>query len=265
MKETTLCWRCGKEVPYQKKLRAYCKECKALEEKEQEETKREYSKLKTMIMFENALKCMESQNINMHYYYEACQVVKEKALKDTNTFDSSVEMMVCIELINNQIKVTPQKEFRKYKVDFMLPDLKIILEVDGYLHNSSNAMLKDAKRDIEILNELGQGWEVIRLKTSQIENKLIYLVDDLKKIYKERQELRKKYNGILPDGYNDYTKILYKDMLGLYKYDEAYLTETNKQEIRNSIELKCYTKGKKNSDYDKIKNYFTNRKANEKV
>lgn len=263
MEETTICWYCEKEIPYEESgKRAYCHECKKIVQDEHEKLINEYLKNKALIMYENAITKMEEQKINMHYYYEACGVVKERILKDCNTFDSALEIMACIELINNEIKVKPQVEFGKYKVDFLLPDLKIVLEIDGYWHNSSKVMLRDAKRDVEILNELGSGWEIIRVKTSQIEKRLAYLVDDIKKIHKERQLLRKKNMGILPDNYNEHTKILYKDMLGLYKYDSAYLTQTERQEIKNSVELKCYGRGKKNSDYYKIREYFESKKNN---
>lgn len=261
MEDTTICWNCEKEIPYNENgKRAYCNECQKYVEEEHNKNVQDYLRCKTLLMYENALNKMEKQKINMHYYYEACQVVKEKALKECNTFDSAEEIMVCIELINNEIKVKPQVKFGKYKVDLMLSDLKIILEIDGALHNNSKNMLRDAKRDIEILNELGNGWEIIRIRTSQIEKRLMYLVEDIKKIYKQRQELRRNNHGILPDNYNDYTKLLYKDVLGIYKYDQAYLTETDKQEIKNSIELKCYKKPNKNNDYNKIKNYFEKKK-----
>lgn len=261
MEETTICWYCEKKIPYDETgKRAYCDDCKKLVQEEHDDLIKQYLKAKTLVMYENALEKMESQKINMHYYYEACQVVKERALKDYTTFDSALEIMASIELVNNKIMVKPQVEFGKYKVDLMLPDLKIILEIDGYWHNNSKKMLSDAKRDIEILNQLGPGWEIIRLKTTQIEKRLSYLVDDIKKVYKERQLLRKRNRGILPDNYNEYTKILYKDILGLYKYDSSYLTETEKEEMNISTELKCYSHAKKDNDYDKIKKYFENKK-----
>lgn len=266
MEDTTICWRCGKEIEYNPLgKRTYCLECEKLAVEERDRLTNQYLKCKTMIMYENALDKMEEQKINMHYYYEACQVIKEKALNDYKSFDSAVEMMTCIELINNKIRVKTQVEFDKYKVDFMLPDLKIILEIDGYWHNNSKKMLQDAKRDVEILNQLGSEWELIRLKTTQIEKRLIYLVDDIKKIYKERQQLRKRNRGILPDNYNEYTKILYKDLLGIYKYDKEYLTDIEKQELNNKTELKCYSQSKKANDYDKIKNYFENKNRGSQI
>lgn len=269
MGDSMICWLCGEEMPYSNSLkRTYCSNCKEKAKEKQKKLINDYLKHKTLIMYENALEKMEKQKIDMSFYYEACQVVKERALKDYNTFDSALEIMTCIELINNEIMVKPQVEFGKYKVDFMLPDLKIILEIDGYWHNNSKKMLSDAKRDIKILNQLGPGWEIIRLKTTQIEKRLNTLVDNIKKIYNERQLLRKRNRGILPDNYDDYTKILYKNILGIYKYDNSYLTDTEKEEMNSRGELNCYKKHKRTNDYDKleqenlnkIKNYFENKK-----
>lgn len=259
--DTTLCWRCGKEIPYNSiETRAYCPECQLLAQQESEELTQNYLKYKSLIMYENALKGMEKQKLNMHYYYEACQVLKERIISDYKTFESADEIMACIELLNNEIEVKPQYRIGKYTVDFMLPKLKIILEIDGYLHNNSKVLLRDAKRDVEILNELGSGWEVIRVKTSVIEKRLMFLVDDIIKEYKMRQQLRKCNHGILPDNYNDYTKVLYKDILGLYKYEDGYLTDTDKREMKDYNELKFYKGNKQTNNYYQIKNFIEKKK-----
>ncbi len=264
--DTTLCWLCGKEIPYNEEgNRAYCDDCGRKVEEENKITYEEYLKLSALVRYEKALKTMEQQKINMHYYYEACQVVKERLLKDYNSFESSHEIMVAIELINNEIKIIPQKKINQYTADFMLPDLKIILEIDGYWHNNSKTLLRDAKRDVDIIDELGAGWEVIRVKTTTIEKRLMYLVDDIKKEYKERQLLRKNNHGILPDGFNDHTKILYKDMLGLYKYEEGYVTDIEEKELAEKRQARCYNGGSKKSSnyrnrYYRIKGYFEAKK-----
>lgn len=263
--ETTLCWYCGKEIPYQEDLRAYCRDCKDKKDKDYSDLYERYLKEQSLVMYEKALRQMEHQKFSMHYYYEACNVIKEKIKQDYRSFDSSHEIMVAIELINNKIKTIPHKKIERYTVDFMLPDLKIVLEIDGAWHYTSQNMLKDAKRDIEIISSLGVGWEVIRVKTSQVETKLMELVDFIKKTYKERQLLRKKHHGILPDNYSDHTKILYKDILELYKYDKDYMTDIEQKEINEKNESRLFNKYNKypkryKTQYYNIKNYFEAKK-----
>lgn len=237
IKEKLSCWRCGKEVYSTSSFRAYCKECKEVIYKEREQQTNEYIIMKSKVMFENAMKSMEKQKLDMDYYQEACYVVKDLIERKPNTFDSSCEIMACIQLINNEVKVTPQYKIKNYTVDFYLPELKIILEIDGYNHNSSKNLLYDAKRDANILQELGSGWEVIRIKTTLIEKRLAFLLEQIKREYKSRQIYRKNYNGILPDNFSDSTKALYKHILEISKYNESYKSNIEIEEQKYDREL----------------------------
>ncbi len=39
--------------------------------------------------------------------------------------------MACIELLRSQIKVKTQQRIGRKRVDFILPDMKVVLEIDG--------------------------------------------------------------------------------------------------------------------------------------
>lgn len=229
IKEKLTCWRCGKEVivdTTKRTVRAYCSDCKDKKAKEIEKLTNDYLVLRSKVMFENAMKCLEKQNIDMDYYREACDVIKELVDSKPSMFDSMNEITACIQLINDEVEIKPQYKIKNYRVDILLPTLKVALELDGQSHIGANKVLYDAKRDIDIINELGNGWEVIRVKNSFIEKKISCLLEAIKAEYKQRKLYREHYNGILPDNYSDYTKALYRDILGISKKNKNYKTQS---------------------------------------
>ena len=55
-----------------------------------------------------------------------------------------------------------------FVIDFVIPDKKIAIEVDGFKwHSSEKAMKRDRFKDYQLKRE---GWEVLRIKESEISN-----------------------------------------------------------------------------------------------
>ena len=193
------CWGC--DIPIRSyspkpQLRAFCPDCKTEYETTKEKTLKEYIRLKTIVMHERAIRFIEKQGCNISLYKDPAEVVLEYALAAPEKFGSSHEMMAAMELIRNEIKVKLQHKINRHRVDFFIPDMKVVLEVDGYMHDFRE--LKDSKRDVTILDELGKGWEVVRIPTKHIEANLKQLIPAIKAVYKEKQELRRKHGGFIP-------------------------------------------------------------------
>ena len=197
------CWYCGNAIsndydrPHN---RMYHDDCHAKAELAKDKQLKEYLELKTRVMYERALKNMEKQEyICLADYYDEAQLVLETALNDPNKFQSSDEMMTAMELLRNRIHTKVQYKLGRRRIDFLLPDLKVALEIDGALHKFK--VTKDTQREIEITNQLNQsekGWEVIRIPTNLIESHLTRLVPAIKKLYDTRQKLRAENNGFIP-------------------------------------------------------------------
>lgn len=223
------CWICGKEATkyfelsvfddkyskydvnkrdgiFRKEVhqREYCECCFEKIKRELKEDKANYIKLKKKLMFERALRILEKQKIDLYEYKDAIETVRNFSIENPNKFDSSHEMIACIILIDNEIKTSTQYKIGKYRVDFYLPELKVVLEIDGELHK--NNLYRDNKRDIEIRKELGNEWEIVRIKTKYIEQNAEMLVEAIKAIKKEKQKIRKKNYGILPEWYSERNK-----------------------------------------------------------
>ncbi|CAH1205698.1 hypothetical protein PAECIP111893_02396 [Paenibacillus plantiphilus] len=214
VKYTSLCWTCEKkvQVPDGSYIqRAYCPDC----EKEYTDKKaadlKEYVRLKALIMHERALRILEKQNAYLYQYKEASGVVLDFALMPGEKFSSSHEMVAAMELIRNRIKIKTQQSIGSYRVDFVIPEMNVVFEVDGYMHKSSK--IKDNQRDIDLRQILGSEWEVVRISTDDIEKRIGKLVVAIDAIAEYKRDVRSKHNGILPEWYssremNHYSKVI---------------------------------------------------------
>ena len=193
------CWICGShdvvghltvkdgsfvEAPHQERWRCYCKECKKKTETEYDAIKEEYVRLKKEVMFENAIETLECQSINIYDYREAIDAVHDYIRSNPDKFDSSYEVIAAIILIHNKVQCKPQAAIGRYRVDFMLPDEYVILEIDGERHK--NNKYRDSERDREIKEELGEFWEIIRIDTDLLKTNAKELVRAIRKICEYR-------------------------------------------------------------------------------
>lgn len=180
--------------------RAYCKKCYEKYQKDMENIKAEYIKNKTALMLERAIRILERQKIVIDSYREAVSVVREFSSENPGKFASAHEMIAAIVLIKNRVKTKTQYKIGKYRADFCLPELKIILEIDGDRHE--NSLYQDNERDKNIRNILGKDWEVVRIKTEYLEQNAKMLIKAIKTIRAEKQKIRSSNYGLLPEWYS---------------------------------------------------------------
>ena len=209
------CWNCGKAATVfppvyfmayggayrdEKQQRGYCEECAKAVAEQHAADKLEYLRLKKKLMFERAVRTLEHQKLDIYEYKDAIDAVQDYAMSNLEKLDSSDEMIAAIILVDNELQTTIGKSIGRYKVDFFIPELKAILEVDGERH--SGKLYYDNERDIEIRKTLGQEWEIVRIKTEYIEENAEMLVEAIKAIVAEKKKLREQNNGLLPDWYS---------------------------------------------------------------
>lgn len=207
------CWICGAEAtefptlwhgnsfdrePYTQ--RVYCKTCAEKYEKELKESKAEYIRLRKRLMYERAVRMLEKQNVDVYEYQEALNAVFDFSKANLEKFDSAEEMLAAAILIDNEIKIGIGKQVGKYTVDIIIPEMFVMLEIDGHTHR--NRLYYDNERDKDLRSELGGKWEVVRIKTEYIQENAELLVEAIKAIYAEKKRLRKENNGFLPDWYS---------------------------------------------------------------
>ena len=103
-------------------------------------------------------------------------------------FQSTEEIMVALELIRRGVKAHHQVTVQDYKVDFVLPDLKVALEIDGAIFHGKDRTRHDQIRDEVIAYQLGAGWEVVRISTDNINKNITKLVPAIRAVLADRKK-----------------------------------------------------------------------------
>ncbi|QHI72887.1 DUF559 domain-containing protein [Aminipila terrae] len=191
------CWNCGKETD-DKWLykRSYCEECAAVLAKQVSIDQVEYWRLKNKMMIERAVKRIEDSTDNIHpieFYKPAIKVVSNYTDAHPTAFASTEEALTAIILVANKIRAKVQYRILNFRVDFLLPDLHTVLEIDGKQHNK----YKDSKRDLQILYKLGKGWEIVRIETWEVNLSPEELPHTILEERLKKEEYRQKHGDTL--------------------------------------------------------------------
>lgn len=210
------CWYCGKEAtvtPTRKaennrgnklnvsNCRWFCEECAEKYQRQHQENRQEYIRLKADLMVERAIRSLEHQPIDLYEYKDAIEAVTGYVQDNPQKIDSADEVIAAIILVNEEIPIKLQASVGKYHVDFMLPSIKTILEVDGDRH--ADRIFYDNKRDKEIRSVLGDDWEIVHIKTEYVQLNAKKLYDAVIQIRTQKQLLRAKYDDDLPYMYHE--------------------------------------------------------------
>lgn len=198
---TIKCWNCGAKAtdtigvlrkhgvvypkPVSEYSRCYCKKCKKSVETAEREERKLYIKLKKKEMFKKACDLLESQGTNMYDYKPAIDVVEGFISENPDKFDSSYEVLAAIVLVHNRIMAKMQYKIGTYQVDFLLPELRIVLEIDGERHRNKKDY--DSSRDAFIQKALGPGWKIIRIPTDHLDKNAKKLPEAIRKVSEYRQ------------------------------------------------------------------------------
>lgn len=134
-------------------------------------------KNKYEIRYEKAIEEIAKQ-VPVEDYIRAISIAKKRMYD----YGSIPEAMVAIELVKYGCRVIPQQQVLNYHVDFLLPDEKIVIEVDGDLYHQ-----KGTDREAKIQLALGVEWEIIHLPAEAI-RKNIKAVDKCIKVRRMRRK-----------------------------------------------------------------------------
>jgi len=163
------CRFCGTPVrvfSYRPTLRFACADCKkeAVAQERAENAQRQSSvKVKKL---EQAIKRI-SKVADIADYQRGIDYVR-KNLNKPYWFGSTEEMMVALELMRRGVTAHHQVKVFEYRVDFILPDLKVALEVDGKIYHGKDKEKQQQIRDNAVCYKLGEDWQVIRIDTENI-------------------------------------------------------------------------------------------------
>lgn len=199
------CHICGEEIKsmtYKSNTKYTCQRCKLIDYMADKVVRVENNKDKKERKLKNAINKIEKQvGLKIKEYNKAIEVIRKNLHKD-KWFDSTEEIMTALELIRRNVKINHQVEFGIYRVDFLLPEEKIVLEVDGTIFHTEKTKEREDIRDSLIILNLGPEWEIIRITDELINQNIRRLLPAIRAIKKKRQLIRKQNNGELPDWYS---------------------------------------------------------------
>lgn len=199
------CHICGEEVKsmqYKSSMQYTCQRCKLMNYMADKIERIEDNKEKKERKLNNAINKIEKQvGSKIKEYDNAIGTIKKNLHKD-KWFDSTEEIMTALELTRRKIKIIHQVPFGIYRADFVLPEEKIVLEIDGTVFHTEKTKEKEDIRDSLIILNLGPEWEVVRITDELVNQNIRRLLPAIKAIKKKRQSIRKQYDGMLPDWYS---------------------------------------------------------------
>jgi very-short-patch-repair endonuclease len=210
------CWECGADIVKSFGVMdimsgRFCLECYRKHTKQYKETVAEYLRLKNVVMFERAMRIMEKAYVNMSKYKRYANAVKKHSAEYPDLYKSSDEIVAAVIMLETGIDFEMNYKVGQYIADMYIPEWKLILEIDGAVHEGKE--LKDSNRDIKIRQMLGGDWEIIRIPTKYIEQDPTRIPDAIQALAKQKRKLRKENGGFLPNSYSKREAAHYKNAM----------------------------------------------------
>ncbi|OPY59164.1 MAG: hypothetical protein A4E55_00381 [Pelotomaculum sp. PtaU1.Bin035] len=183
------CIECGKDFISDEDGRAKCTDCRELENKEINALNKQIAILTRQKRLRSAKRII-GELYGTYQGYETFLSELEASIDRPRWFGSVIEILAAMEIARSGIKYDYQVPIGRSRVDFILPDLKIVLEIDGIYH--INRKDKDFARDKKIIKHLGPEWEVIRIEDELVKSNLKKLVPAIMKIMEQRKKEREQ-------------------------------------------------------------------------
>lgn len=162
------CCKCGKIIrrkQYTSEKDYLCDYCTLnLKEKKKAKAQSELDKVRSRKeqAFDKAVERIRKQVRNFDVYSKAIKIAETRAER----YGSIPEAMVAIELLKLGYNIIPQQKVGRYKVDFAIPEQKLVIEVDGKLYHQGEG---EGKREATIQISLGFAWQIIHVPAELIE------------------------------------------------------------------------------------------------
>ena len=125
--------------------------------------------------------------------YKAAIDLVRKKLNNRGWFQSTEEIMVALELARRGVNAHHQVKVFEYTVDFVLPEMKVVLEIDGAPYHGKDRQKYQQTRDDVIKWKLGDDWEVIRISTDNINTNITKLIPGIRAVLNSRKKCARQF------------------------------------------------------------------------
>lgn len=146
--------------------------------------------IKKMEMVDKAQKELEKRKGKMKSFKTKLDMskyaneIKNRVISGIDNFSSVPEAIVAIQMQRIGLKYETQKDIAGKKVDFIIPEIKVILEIDGELYHTDEN--KTFLRDRQLMSAVGEEWEIVHINAQEIPMYTWSLRESLPYIVSER-------------------------------------------------------------------------------
>jgi very-short-patch-repair endonuclease len=179
-----------------------CQSCREQEKETGKELQGEIAKLESLRRVAIAKELISKQYGNTRDYDGVFKVIESK-LDKPGWFQSANEVLAAAELLRSKINARHQVKMGRWRVDFILPDLKVVLEIDSDYHNDKKRKESDQLKDAAIIANLGPEWEMVRMRDKHLRDNLKQLLPAIKGVIEERKKARTSNKGQLPKRFSN--------------------------------------------------------------
>lgn len=197
------CSICGDEMQCLnclRKFRYICKRCRFIEASVDKRYKQKENEFIHSQQLTKAIKRISKQWDILKYQNAIDGIISD--IRQGVNFGSTEEVMVALELKRKNINYRQDVKFGRYRADFVLDDMKVVLEVDGKRYHTPQTAPREEIRDSLIVLQLGAGWEVIRITDDCINENIARLMSGIRAVKIRRDKIRAKNNNELPAWYS---------------------------------------------------------------
>jgi very-short-patch-repair endonuclease len=145
-------------------------------------------------MMDDAIRRLEQNGVDVYKLRGSCIKVQNKMISGLVRFDSVNEVFAAVTLTHMGVECMAQQKIGRKRADFVLPDLRAVLEIDGERHKGRAA--KDKEWDEEVRSTLGSEWEVVRIQDGYLTEYHNTIIEMVRRMRTIQQEARKQFGEI---------------------------------------------------------------------
>lgn len=181
MAKVFTCQLCGKEYESCAKKTYYCLECEAV-----------MRNVKKMRMIDKAEKTLKKKQLIGNRYFahdnvdEYIKIVRDRMMDGVDNLQSKPEVEVAVQLQRIHLGYEAQKDIGGCTVDFYIPKIHAVLEIDGSLYHADED--KVFLRDRRIMSYLGERWDIIHISSEMVPNYTWNLAEAIPYILLKRKD-----------------------------------------------------------------------------